>query len=35
VSALDALDERQRQAASVLRGPVAVLAGAGTGEKKK
>jgi DNA helicase-2/ATP-dependent DNA helicase PcrA len=34
VSALDALDERQRQAASVLRGPVAVLAGAGTGKTR-
>ena len=32
MSALDALDERQREAASVLRGPVAVLAGAGTGK---
>jgi len=34
VSALDALDERQREAASVLRGPVAVLAGAGTGKTR-
>jgi len=34
VSALDALDERQRAAASVLRGPVAVLAGAGTGKTR-
>ncbi|MFS2280128.1 ATP-dependent helicase [Microbacterium sp. OR21] len=34
MSALDALDERQRQAASVLRGPVAVLAGAGTGKTR-
>jgi len=34
VSALDALDEAQRAAASVLRGPVAVLAGAGTGKTR-
>jgi len=34
VSALDALDERQREAASILRGPVAVLAGAGTGKTR-
>ncbi|MFD5215711.1 ATP-dependent helicase [Microbacterium sp. NPDC058345] len=34
MSALDALDERQREAASVLRGPVAVLAGAGTGKTR-
>lgn len=34
MSALDALDERQRQAATVLRGPVAVLAGAGTGKTR-
>jgi DNA helicase-2/ATP-dependent DNA helicase PcrA len=34
VSALDALDERQRAAASVLRGPVVVLAGAGTGKTR-
>jgi DNA helicase-2/ATP-dependent DNA helicase PcrA len=34
VSALDALDERQREAATVLRGPVAVLAGAGTGKTR-
>ncbi|MGF3030751.1 ATP-dependent helicase [Microbacterium alcoholitolerans] len=34
MSALDALDERQREAASVLRGPVAVLAGAGTGKAR-
>ncbi|MFY9711892.1 MAG: ATP-dependent helicase [Microbacterium sp.] len=32
--ALAALDERQREAASVLRGPVAVLAGAGTGKTR-
>ncbi len=34
MSALDALDDRQRAAASVLRGPVAVLAGAGTGKTR-
>ncbi|MEV7631342.1 ATP-dependent helicase [Microbacterium sp. NPDC089318] len=34
MSALDSLDERQREAASVLRGPVAVLAGAGTGKTR-
>lgn len=34
MSALDALDERQRSAASVLRGPVRVLAGAGTGKTR-
>ncbi len=34
MSALDALDDRQREAASVLRGPVAVLAGAGTGKTR-
>ncbi|WP_223625985.1 ATP-dependent helicase [Microbacterium sp. EST19A] len=34
MSALDALDERQQAAASVLRGPVAVLAGAGTGKTR-
>ncbi|HWS51940.1 MAG TPA: ATP-dependent helicase [Microbacterium sp.] len=33
-AALAALDERQREAASVLRGPVAVLAGAGTGKTR-
>ncbi|MFS0893249.1 ATP-dependent helicase [Microbacterium sp. 179-I 3D3 NHS] len=34
MSALDALDERQRAAATVLRGPVVVLAGAGTGKTR-
>ncbi len=34
MSALEALDERQREAASVLRGPVAGLAGAGTGKTR-
>lgn len=34
MSALDALDERQREAAAILRGPVAVLAGAGTGKTR-
>jgi len=33
-SALDGLDERQREAASVLRGPLCVLAGAGTGKTR-
>ncbi len=34
MSALDALDDRQREAASLLRGPVCVLAGAGTGKTR-
>ena len=34
MSALDALDDRQREAASILRGPVCVLAGAGTGKTR-
>jgi DNA helicase II / ATP-dependent DNA helicase PcrA len=33
-SPLDALDERQREAASALRGPVCILAGAGTGKTR-
>ncbi|MBN7793046.1 ATP-dependent helicase [Microbacterium esteraromaticum] len=34
MSVLDALDDRQREAAAMLRGPVAVLAGAGTGKTR-
>ncbi len=33
-SALDTLDEAQREAASILRGPLCVLAGAGTGKTR-
>lgn len=34
MSAMDGLDERQREAAAKLRGPVCVLAGAGTGKTR-